>query len=573
MDRVLVVVAALSLTSLLACAAPTPSDDDPLVAPLVDPGSPEEAGILAFLHDPATTFELLDDDVGLDRRAARGLIDGRPFADIDAVDAVPYVGSVALQTLLDWARDEGWIGGAAVDRDAAILALVNDPATTFALLDDDVALDRRAAENIMAARPFATVAQLDAVAWVGPSALDLLAAYALSHGYGETTTPPPAGDVPCAIFSEYTEGQGANNKGFEVFNCGDAPVAGASLGVCVVRNGDTECSATVTLGGALAPGGVRTACKTRDGTFNDPMASLAGACDDEVGSVANFNGDDRLVLFFDADGDGARSAADPVLDTFGDPATQPAAGTWAEATFRRCDLTPRAGGAFDVDAVFTRHTRHDHSDLGVAPSGDCGARPPASEGEACFDTDQCVGDLRCYGVPRDGSGDQGQCVDTSPIPGEGERCDRWAPCQDGLICAGWTLWGEGDCVPQWMAGRFEADIASPYAIGDAPSGGIASSVTVSGLASVPVDLEVTVHVDHPRPSDLVITLVDPNGARAVLWDRSPEFDGRDRSFVTSGEISRDDTVNGRWQLRVEDEVTGETGTLNGWTLFVVSRWD
>jgi len=570
MNRVCIAVCLASLA--VACAAPTPGDDDPLVAPLVDPGSPEEAGILAFLHDGATTFELLDDDVGLDRRAARGLIDARPFADIDAVDAVPYVGTVALQTLLDWAREHGWIDGAATDRDAAILDLVNDAATTFALLDDAVGLDRRAAENIMDARPFASVSQLDGVPWVGPSALDLLAAYALANGYG-ADAPSPA-EVPCAVFSEYTEGQGANNKAFEVFNCGDAPVDGAALGVCLVRNDETTCSVGATLAGAtVAPGGVRTACKARGGTLFDPYESLSAACDVEVGAVANFNGDDRLVLFFDADGDGARSADDPVLDTFGNPAWRPSTPLYSEATFRRCDLTPRAGGYFDVDALFTRHDRHDHSDLGVAPSADCGARPPASEGEACVDSDQCVGALRCQGIPHDGSGDEGRCVDPAPIPGDGDRCDRWAPCAEGLICAGWTLWGEGHCVPQWMAGRFEADIASPYAIGDAPSGGIASSVVVSGLASVPVDLEVTVHVEHPRPADLVITLIDPNGARSVLWDRASDFGGRGRSFVTTGEISRDDNVNGRWQLRVEDEVTGEAGTLNGWTLFVVSRWD
>lgn len=67
----------------------------------------------------------------------------------------------------------------------ALLAFVNDPATTVAVLDDDVPLDRRAAEGIVAARaitPFATVAEVDAVPYVGPSAINRLASFAQALG-------------------------------------------------------------------------------------------------------------------------------------------------------------------------------------------------------------------------------------------------------------------------------------------------------------------------------------------------------------------------------------------------------
>ncbi|MCB9598471.1 MAG: proprotein convertase P-domain-containing protein, partial [Sandaracinaceae bacterium] len=46
-----------------------------------------------------------------------------------------------------------------------------------------------------------------------------------------------------------------------------------------------------------------------------------------------------------------------------------------------------------------------------------------------------------------------------------------------------------------------------------------------------------------------------------------------RSFVTTGGISRDDQVNGRWTLEVEDLGAGASGTLRSFSLFVVSRWD
>lgn len=77
-----------------------------------------------------------------------------------------------------------------------VLALVNDAETDFALLDDDVALDRRAAANIIARRDgadavfgtdddrlFVSIDELDAVSYVGPSALRRLEEYAQDFGF------------------------------------------------------------------------------------------------------------------------------------------------------------------------------------------------------------------------------------------------------------------------------------------------------------------------------------------------------------------------------------------------------
>ena len=78
----------------------------------------------------------------------------------------------------------------------AVLALVNDPAVTFAELDDAAKLDRRAAENIIEHRDgadatvrtedddlFETVGELDAVSFVGTRAFEKLLAYAEANGY------------------------------------------------------------------------------------------------------------------------------------------------------------------------------------------------------------------------------------------------------------------------------------------------------------------------------------------------------------------------------------------------------
>ncbi len=584
------------LLSVAACAAPTEDPTGDLAFPIVEPGSPEEAGLLAFVNDGATTRTVLDDDVPLDVRAATNIVarrdgadgafgtdDDEPFVSIDDLDSVSWVGPAALEALLAFARDNGWLDVGAAERDAAILALVNHPDTTFELLDIDVALDIRAARNIIAHRDgadglvgtaddrlFASIEELDGIGYVGPAALDDMAAYALANGYGGTTE-PPASDVPCALISEVVESSGNYNKAAEITNCGTEPLALEDLGFCLVRNDDTTCSLSSSVGtGTLAPGETWVVCRSKEDAFSDPFPGLVAVCDQAIGSAASFNGDDRLVLFADTDRDGALGT-DPLLDVFGEMAVRPSDTIWANAAFRRCDLTPQVSGAFDVSTGWTTvelGTASVYDHLGVAPTGDCAAPTPAAEGEDCTAEVGCESGLRCQGIPHDGSTIYGKCITTENVAGAGQQCDRYDPCDEGLICAGWTLWGNGFCEPLHNAGRYES--AAPVAIPDA--GTIEPGIVVYGLATVPVDIEVVVELDHPRPTDLRLTLVDPNGSEAPLWDQEA-LDGYNRTFANEGNISRDDMVNGEWHLRVEDLVTGETGTIPRWSLFLTSRYD
>ena len=77
-----------------------------------------------------------------------------------------------------------------------VLGLVNDGATDMTLLDIDAKLDRRAAEGILAQRDgadgvfgsaddrlFDSIAEVDDVRWVGPSALGKLQIFASMHGF------------------------------------------------------------------------------------------------------------------------------------------------------------------------------------------------------------------------------------------------------------------------------------------------------------------------------------------------------------------------------------------------------
>jgi hypothetical protein len=66
-----------------------------------------------------------------------------------------------------------------------VLAVLNDPNTTLSVLDDDVPLNRRAAQNLTyrkAQGPFNTMADVDDVYWVGESTMNALLAYATAQG-------------------------------------------------------------------------------------------------------------------------------------------------------------------------------------------------------------------------------------------------------------------------------------------------------------------------------------------------------------------------------------------------------
>lgn len=192
------------MTLLLALLACTPDDgalvDDGSLARITE-GSAEAFGVLGLLNHEDTTLALLDDDVGLDVRAATSLIEHRDGADgvfgtddddtyqtIAEVDDQYYVGDRALQQLLDYAQADGWVPGPddvvgswegvsfTASQVEGVLALVNDASQET--LDDDVGLDSRAAQGIVDERPFADIQTLADVSWVGPSALTKLQDYA-----------------------------------------------------------------------------------------------------------------------------------------------------------------------------------------------------------------------------------------------------------------------------------------------------------------------------------------------------------------------------------------------------------
>jgi len=154
-----------------------------------------------------------------------------------------------------------------------------------------------------------------------------------------------------------------------------------------------------------------------------------------------------------------------------------------------------------------------------------------------------------------------------PKKGIWEDCHAHEECESGL-CAGLVIYdGNGWCFEAWQADTFSSTSSS--AIPDDGST-LTSDIEVSGLATVPLDVVVTLDIDHPRPQDLFVALHQPGGAYAVLWDH--EADPPSVIEKPNG-IEGDNMVNGTWTLDVVDTVTGETGTLNGWSMWISSNFD
>jgi len=115
-----------ALTSLTACVADEVEDgpDDAFISGKADgglaEGTPDALGVLALVNDPARTASKLKADAGLTSRVATNIVghrngpDGAPgtadddrFDTLAELDAIPYVGPVTLNALVEAARELG----------------------------------------------------------------------------------------------------------------------------------------------------------------------------------------------------------------------------------------------------------------------------------------------------------------------------------------------------------------------------------------------------------------------------------------------------------------------------------
>lgn len=270
-------------------------------------------------------------------------------------------------SFLSGGKDDSLIGE---NEARAVLALANG--ADFETLDDDVGLDRRAAEHMVAHRdgldeiagtadddPFDSLAELDAVKWVGPRAFGKLRAYVIANGL----VPRPD---DCLIISEYIESWGQYNKAIEIYNCGAAEISLDRYSVCLVRDNDDGCTLTSDLGtAALAPGAVTTVCRRKayHPAALDPIPMLAEACELERPGVMTFSGDDRLLIL---NQDGS------VADSLGRVGYKPAPDTWADVVLDRCNFEPADGVSFyDHRDFFESFTSGHFQSYGQPPIESC----------------------------------------------------------------------------------------------------------------------------------------------------------------------------------------------------------
>jgi hypothetical protein len=185
--------------ALLAGACGMPEDPESTGRPVVLPEQ-EAALIVALVNDPRTSLELLDREVGLDRRAAENLIaaragadgrypsdDDRPFRNLLELDAVPWVGEVALGRLRDYALTHAPPAAELVEgvlfwseQVAAVLYGVNG--ASLEELDIEVGLPAEAAAALRAGAPYATIAAIAGAPHVGAAALAALRDHAVVWG-------------------------------------------------------------------------------------------------------------------------------------------------------------------------------------------------------------------------------------------------------------------------------------------------------------------------------------------------------------------------------------------------------
>ncbi|MFI9810384.1 M4 family metallopeptidase [Streptomyces sp. NPDC052301] len=95
---------------------------------------------------------------------------------------------------------------------------------------------------------------------------------------------------------------------------------------------------------------------------------------------------------------------------------------------------------------------------------------------------------------------------------------------------------------------------------------VTSPITVSGrTGNAPSNLQVSVDITHTWRGDLVIDLVGPSGTayRLKNFSSSDSADNVKQTFTVNASA---EPGNGTWKLKVQDQATYDTGTLNDWKL-------
>jgi hypothetical protein len=155
------------------------------------------------------------------------------------------------------------------------------------------------------------------------------------------------------------------------------------------------------------------------------------------------------------------------------------------------------------------------------------------------------------------------CSDGAPADAV---CTVKDPCGPDLFCQGITRGPEGVC----KAASLKASYILPATTLE-DDGVTELPVEVSGLGATDSDVLFSVRVNHPRATDLRITIESPAGHEVTVVDNVDLPRDGEVSSAISG-FSGAEPANGTWTVRFYDEVAGEQGSLDeGSVLEIGSR--
>ena len=134
-------------------------------------------------------------------------------------------------------------------------------------------------------------------------------------------------------------------------------------------------------------------------------------------------------------------------------------------------------------------------------------------------------------------------------------------CRPESICAGITEHLLGSCTPVEHQGSFTNSVATPIPEDD--SVGVEIDNDVAGVPGFVADVIIEARIDHPSPRDVVISVVSPSETESIIWNREADKFPRRLQRPAWG-------FGGEGKLRVIDDVLGNRGEVDHWTISIVT---
>jgi hypothetical protein len=238
------------------------------------------------------------------------------------------------------------------------------------------------------------------------------------------------------------------------------------------------------------------------------------------------------------------------------------------------------GAVFDkgTTTLATRVLDGDFYDGSTVPQLGCGISIERA-GQPCSSHEACGAGLQCWGMINEhpAYGQVGRCTDPTlgmSSPAIGSTCQTLDDCplEDGLVCAGMQF-EFGHCRAAWKAGSFHE--TATFEIPD--NGTLERDLGVFGLATVVENMAIDLSISHPDPTQLRVFLrgaLQDEGTTVTVFDGSTEpVPGAHVHISRPLGFPGDEQVNGLWTLVVQDNAAGSVGTLHGWSLHLMTRWD